>query len=65
MREGKSMAKVLKEMSAKGYKVPLANNMSSRLIKQTIKFREAQTLLDFLGYDFKLVKKEVEKADCI
>ena len=57
MREGKSMAKTLREMKAQGYKVPFPNNMSIRLKNQTIKFKDAQEILDFLGYQINITKK--------
>ena len=57
MREGKSMARTLREMEEQGYKVPFPNNMSTRLKNQTIKFKDAQELLDFLGYEINISKK--------
>ncbi len=57
MREGTSMAKTLRDMKAKGYKVSQPSNMSKSVKTETIQFRQVKELLDYLGYKFTIEKK--------
>ncbi len=58
VRNGKSMSKVLKKMKAEGHKVPFPSNLSKMFLSGSIRFRLVQELLDYLGYEFKIVEKK-------
>lgn len=58
VRNGKSMSKVLKKMKAEGHKVPFPINLSKMFLSGSIRFRLVQELLDYLGYEFKIVEKK-------
>ncbi len=57
MREGTSMAKTLRDMKAQGYKVSQPSNMSKKVKTETIKFKEAKELIDYLGYKLTIERK--------
>ncbi len=58
VRNGKSMSKVLKKMKAEGHNVPFPSNLSKMFLSGSIRFRLVQELLDYLGYEFKIVEKK-------
>ncbi len=58
VRNGKSMSKVLKKMKAEGYNVPFPSNLSKMFLSKSIRFRLVQELLDYLGYELKIVEKK-------
>lgn len=57
MREGTSMAKTLRDMKVQGYKVSQPSNMSKKVKTETIKFKEAKELIDYLGYKLTIERK--------
>lgn len=58
VRNGKSMSKVLRKMKAEGRNVPFPSNLSKMFLAGSIRFRLVQELLDYLGYEFKIVEKK-------
>ena len=58
VRNGKSMSKVLKKMKAEGHDVPFPSNLSKMFISKSIRFRLVEELLDYLGYEIKIVEKK-------
>ncbi len=58
VRNGKSMSKVLRKMKEEGHNVPFPSNLSKMFISGSIRFRLVQELLDYLGYEFKIVEKK-------
>jgi len=57
VRNGTSMTKTLKKMREQGFNVPTANNISTKFKNETVKFKEIQQILDFLGYELVIRKK--------
>ncbi len=57
VRNGTSIANTLRKMNDIGHKVPAPSNFSNKLRNQTIKFKEVQEILDFLGYELEIKKK--------
>ena len=55
VRNGKSMSKVLQKMKDEGHNVPFPSNLSKMFISGSIRFKLVQELLDYLGYEFKIV----------
>ncbi len=58
VRNGKSMSKVLKKMKEEGHNVPFPSNLSKMFLSGSIRFKLVQELLDYLGYEFKIVEKK-------
>ena len=58
VRSGKSMSKVLKKMKAEGHDVPFPSNLSKMFISKSIRYRLVEELLDYLGYEIKIVEKK-------
>lgn len=58
VRNGKSMSKVLRKMKEEGHNVPFPSNLSKMFLSGSIRFRLVQELLDYLGYEFKIVEKK-------
>lgn len=58
VRNGKSMSKVLKKMKEDGHKVPFPSNLSKMFISQSVRYRLVEELLDYLGYELKIVEKK-------
>ncbi len=52
-----SMRKLLVKMNEAGYDMPASSNFSVMLNKRRIRFETVQEILDFLGYEFKIVEK--------
>ncbi|MBQ8168548.1 hypothetical protein IJZ97_03935 [bacterium] len=52
------MSKVLKKMKEDGHKVPFPSNLSKMFISQSVRYRLVEELLDYLGYELKIVEKK-------
>ncbi len=57
LRRGLSMRKLLVKMKEAGYEMPASSNFSVMLSKKRIRFETVQEVLNFLGYEFKIVEK--------
>lgn len=57
LRRGLSMRKLLVKMNEAGFSMPASSNFSVMLNKKRIRFETVQEVLDFLGYEFKIVEK--------
>ena len=57
LRRGLSMRKLLVKMKEAGYDMPASSNFSVMLSKKRIRFETVQEVLNFLGYEFKIVEK--------
>lgn len=57
LRRGLSMRKLLVKMQEAGYDMPASSNFSVMLSKKRIRFETVQEVLNFLGYEFKIVEK--------
>lgn len=57
LKRGLSMRKLLVKMKEAGYDMPASSNFSVMLSKKRIRFETVQEVLDFLGYEFKIVEK--------
>jgi len=57
VRNGTSLARTLRKMIEMGYKVPTSSNISTKFKNETIKFKEVQEIVDFLGYELVIKKK--------
>lgn len=60
LRRGLSMRKLLVKMKEAGFDMPASSNFSVMLSKKRIRFETVQEVLDFLGYEFKIVEKVSE-----
>ena len=60
LRRGLSMRKLLVKMQEAGFDMPASSNFSVMLSKKRIRFETVQEVLDFLGYEFKIVEKVSE-----
>jgi len=58
LKNGLSMRKLVKKMNSAGYDPITIGGFSKMLKTESIKFTKVQDILDFLGYEFKVVKKE-------
>ena len=56
LRKGLSMRKLAIKMNEENCKVPVEGGLSNSFLKENVKFKTVQQILDFLGY--KLVIKE-------
>lgn len=57
LRKGLSMRKLLEQMNEAGFEMPASGNFSVMLTKKRIRFETVQDILEYLGYEFKIVKK--------
>lgn len=57
LRRGLSMRKLLVKMKDAGFDMPASSNFSVMLSKKRIRFETVQEVLNFLGYEFKIVEK--------
>ncbi len=60
LKRGLSMRKLLVKMKEQGFDMPASSNFSVMLSKKRIRFETVQEVLDFLGYEFKIVEKVSE-----
>lgn len=58
LKNGLSMRKLVEKMNSQGYEQMTIGGFSKMLKTQSIKFTKVQDILDFLGYEFKVVKKQ-------
>jgi len=58
LRSGLSMRKLIFKMNEAGYKMPASSGLSVLFSKKRIRFETIQEILDFLGYELQIVKKQ-------
>lgn len=63
LKNGLSMRKLVTKMNNAGYEKMTIGGFSKMLKTNSIKFAKVQDILDFLGYEFKVVKKVQDKQD--
>ncbi len=56
-RRGLSFRKLAQMMHEQGYDIPVQSGLSDRLLKKRIRFETVQEILDYLGYELKIVEK--------
>ena len=54
----RSMRKLISQMIEGGYNIPKASTMSVQLNKQRVRFQTIQDILDYLGYELVMKKKD-------
>lgn len=54
---GLSMRKLISKMNEAGYTMPASSGLSVLFSKKRIRFETVQEILDFLGYELQIVKK--------
>ena len=53
------MRKLASNLKAEGYEnIPVAGGLSNKFNKKTIRFEEVQQILDYLGYELIIKKKD-------
>ncbi len=57
LKNGLSMRKLVSKMNDAGYEKMTIGGFSKMLKTESIKFNKVQDILEFLGYEFKIVKK--------
>lgn len=57
LRKGLSLRKLSVKMRELGYDIPEPSGLSVGLNKKRIRFNTVQEILDFLGYELKIVAK--------
>ncbi len=57
LKNGLSMRKLVNKMNSAGYDKMTIGGFSKMLKTESIKFNKVQDILEFLGYEFKIVKK--------
>ena len=63
LKNGLSMRKLVAKMNNAGYEKMTIGGFSKMLKTNSIKFAKVQDILDFLGYEFKVVKKVQDKQE--
>jgi len=63
LKNGLSMRKLVEKMNNQGYEQMTIGGFSKMLKTQSIKFTKVQDILDFLGYELKVVKKTNNSDD--
>ncbi len=63
LKNGLSMRKLVQKMNEAGYDEMTIGGFSKMLKTESIKFTRVQDILNFLGYEFKIVKKRQENND--
>ena len=58
LRNGLSMRKLVDKMNAAGYSKMTIGGFSRMLVTKSIKFDKVQDILDFLGYEIVIRKKQ-------
>ena len=61
VKNGISMRQLVKKMNGAGYEEMTIGGFSKMLNTESIKFTRVQNILDFLGYEFKVVPKKENK----
>lgn len=57
LRNGLSMRKLAEILRQKGYDIPKASGLSYRFNRKRVRFETVAEILDYLGYEIKIVKK--------
>ncbi len=57
LRRGLSMRKIAQILRNQGVDVPKASGLSYRFNQKRVLFETVQSILDYLGYELKIVKK--------
>ena len=57
LRKGLSMRKIAKNLRELGYNFPAQGGLSNKFNKETVRFKEVQILLDYLGYELVIQQK--------
>jgi len=57
LKNGLSMRKLVNKMNNAGYDKMTIGGFSKMLKTESIKFNKVQDILEFLGYEFKIVRK--------
>lgn len=63
LKNGLSMRKLVQKMNEAGYHEMTIGGFSKMLKTESIKFTKVQEILDFLGYELKVVKKTETKTE--
>lgn len=65
LKNGLSMRKLVQKMNDAGYEEMTIGGFSKMLKTESIKFTRVQDILNFLGYEFKIIKKQqkTQEAD--
>ena len=63
LKNGLSMRKLVQKMNDAGYDEMTIGGFSKMLKTESIKFTKVQEILDFLGYEFKVVKKSTSEPE--
>ena len=58
LKNGLSMRKVAQILRDKGFDIPKASGLSYRFNQKRVLFETVSQILDYLGYDIKIVKKK-------
>lgn len=58
LRKGMSMRKIAAHLRERGCKVPIEGGLSTQFNRKRIKFQTVQEILDYLGYELVIHKKE-------
>lgn len=60
LRKGLSMRKLAAHMIEAGFKIPAKSGLSNKFNQETVRFREVQEILDYLGYEI-VIREKVKK----
>ncbi len=63
LKNGLSMRKLVQKMNDAGYDEMTIGGFSKMLKTESIKFTKVQEILDFLGYEFKVVRKSTSEPE--
>ncbi len=58
LKNGLSMRKIASILREKGVEIPKASGLSYRFNQKRVLFETVQEILDYLGYEIKIVKKQ-------
>ena len=58
LRKGLSMRKLAIKMNEANLKVPVEGGLSNSFLKENVKFKTVQQILDFLGYELVIKEKK-------
>lgn len=58
LRKGLSMRKLAIKMNEGNCKVPVEGGLSNSFLKENVKFKTVQQILDFLGYELVIKEKK-------
>lgn len=63
LKNGLSMRKLVQKMNESGYDEMTIGGFSKMLKTESIKFTKVQEILDFLGYELKVVRKQKQEQE--